>query len=343
VLGQLRGEGKTILFITHKLREIMAITDRVSVMRRGEIVNTLDTRSTNPEQLAEMMVGRSVRLRVDKQPRAPGAPVIEVESLSASDSRGVQRVNGVSFSVCEGEIVGIAGVAGNGQTELLEVLSGIRPRTSGTFRLKGADVGSASPRQLRKRHCAHVPEDRHRMGLVMPFAANENAILGYHDDARFSPRGMLDRSAILTDTEEKMERFDIRPPNPRLRAALFSGGNQQKLVIARELERDPAFLIVGQPTRGVDIGAIEFIHKRLVALRDAGKAILLVSVELDEIRALADRILVMFDGHIVGERGAGASEQELGLLMAGVTDKPGGGPGAPAQRVASEAVNGVAR
>jgi general nucleoside transport system ATP-binding protein len=322
VLAQLRNQGKTVLFITHKLREIMAITDNVSVMRRGEIVGTVATKDTTPQQLAEMMVGRSVRLKVDKAAREPGAVVLDVRNLSALDNRGTQRLRGVSFSIREGEIVGIAGVAGNGQSELLEVLAGIRRRAGGEILLGGTplDPTRADPAKLRRDHVAHVPEDRHRMGLVMSFAASENCILGYQADMRFSPRGFLDRAAIVGDTTRKMADFDVRPADPALRAALFSGGNQQKLVLAREFERDPRLLIVGQPTRGVDIGAIEFIHKRLIAMRDAGKAILLVSVELDEIRALADRILVMFDGHIVGKRGPEASENELGLLMAGIAD-----------------------
>jgi len=322
VLAQLRGQGKTVVFITHKLREIMAITDNVSVMRRGEIVGTVPTKDTTPQQLAEMMVGRNVRLKVDKAERTPGSVVLDVKNLSALDNRGTTRLRDVTFDIREGEIVGIAGVAGNGQSELLEVLSGIRRRAGGEILLGGAplDPTHTDPARLRLAHVAHVPEDRHRMGLVMPFVASENGILGYQADPRYSPRGFLDRAAIAGDTRRKMTDFDVRPTDPGLRAANFSGGNQQKLVLAREFDRDPRLLIVGQPTRGVDIGAIEFIHKRLIAMRDAGKAILLVSVELDEIRALADRILVMFDGQIVGTRGPEATENELGLLMAGIED-----------------------
>ena len=324
VLGQLRKQGKTVLFITHKLREIMAITDNVSVMRRGELVGTVATRATTPQKLAEMMVGRNVRLTVDKAARKPGEAILDVRGLSAADDRGTTRLRDVTFSIREGEIVGIAGVAGNGQSELLEVLSGIRRRTGGDILLGGAplDPARTDPAKLRAAHVAHVPEDRHRMGLVMSFPATENSILGYQSDPRLTPHGFMDRAAILKDTQGNMASFDVRPADPNLRAENFSGGNQQKLVLAREFERDPRLLIVGQPTRGVDIGAIEFIHKRLVAMRDAGKAILLVSVELDEIRALADRILVMFDGRIMGERGPEASEQELGLLMAGIDGGP---------------------
>ena len=266
------------------------------------------------------MVGRSVRLKVDKAAGAPGAVVLDVRGISAADDRGVPRLRDVSFNIREGEIVGIAGVAGNGQSELLEVLAGIRRQTAGEVCLHGQALAPAkvNPARLRDARLAHVPEDRQHMGLVMSFTAAENGILGYQGDPRYSPHGFIDHAAVETNCQANMTAFDVRPPDTSLRANLFSGGNQQKLVLAREMERDPVLMIVGQPTRGVDIGAIEFIHKRLVAMRDAGKAILLVSVELDEIRALADRVLVMFDGRIVGERDPEASEQELGLLMAGV-------------------------
>ncbi|SCZ20078.1 simple sugar transport system ATP-binding protein [Afifella marina DSM 2698] len=330
ILRQLKSQGKTVILITHKLREIMAITDNVSIMRRGEIVATLETAETTPEQLAELMVGRHVLLRVEKGEAAPGAPLLTVTNLSVVDGNGVARVSDVSFEVRAGEIVGIAGVSGNGQSELLEALSGIRPATSGEIRLAdGEDLARrADPAMRRRSKLAHVPEDRHRMGLVMGFEENENAILGYHRDKAYGRGVFLDRSAIEAEAREKMQQYDIRPPDPRLKTANFSGGNQQKIVLAREMERDPDVLLVGQPTRGVDIGAIEFIHHQLVAMRDAGKAILLVSVELDEIRALSDRILVMFSGKIVGERGPQASEGELGLMMAGVTPEEGEGESA---------------
>ncbi|TYC49208.1 ABC transporter ATP-binding protein [Rhodobacterales bacterium] len=325
ILEVLRSEGKTILLITHKLREIMAITDTVSVMRRGEMVATRKTAETSMEELAELMVGRSVLLRVDKKPAEPAAPVMEVENLTVTDSRGVVVVKDVSFSVRAGEIVGIAGVSGNGQSELLETLAGIRRATSGTLRINGEtiDLGTSSldAADMRAKSMAHVPEDRHRMGLINSFSEYENSILGYHRDPAYSKGPLLDLAAIRKNAVAEIEKYDIRPPNPMLRTANFSGGNQQKIVLAREIERDPDVLLVGQPTRGVDIGAIEFIHKRLVEMRDAGKGVLLVSVELDEIRALSDRVLVMFDGKIVGERGSDADEGELGLLMAGVEDE----------------------
>ncbi|WLS06550.1 ABC transporter ATP-binding protein [Shinella sumterensis] len=321
ILGQLKDEGKTVLLITHKLREIMAITDEVSVMRRGEMVATRTTKETSVEELAELMVGRRVLLRVEKGEAKPADVKLSVKNLTVRDSRGVTMVDDVSFDIRAGEIVGIAGVAGNGQSELLEAISGIRRATSGTVLLNGKEIdvtGNADPADLRRRGLAHVPEDRHHVGLVLKFEESENAILGYHDDAKYRRGMLLDVDAIRADAEAKIAAYDIRPPNPRLKTANFSGGNQQKIVLAREMERNPDVLIIGQPTRGVDVGAIEFIHKRIIEMRDQGKAVLLVSVELDEIRALSDRILVMFAGRVVGERTPDATEGELGLLMAGV-------------------------
>ena len=324
ILSQLKAEGKTIVLITHKLREIMAITDNVSVMRQGQMVATRKTADTSVEELAELMVGRHVLLRVEKGEKERGGVKLSVKKLTVKDSRGVTMVSDVSFDVRAGEIVGIAGVAGNGQSELLETIAGIRKAQSGTVHLDGAPIdvtGAADPAELRARGLAHVPEDRHHVGLVLSFEEYENSILGYHDDPAYLKGPFLDIEAIRADARAKIASYDIRPANERLKTANFSGGNQQKIVLAREIEKDPGVLIVGQPTRGVDVGAIEFIHKRLIAMRDAGKAVLLISVELDEIRALSDRILVIFDGRIVGERDAGATEGELGLLMAGVENQ----------------------
>nr|WP_246365833.1 ABC transporter ATP-binding protein [Gellertiella hungarica] len=318
ILGVLRDQGKTVILITHKLREIMAITDTVSVMRRGEMVATRKTKETSVEELAELMVGRRVLLRVEKGEASPGDVVLSVRNLTVKDNRGVTMVDNVSFDVRAGEIVGIAGVAGNGQSELLEALSGIRQPSSGEILIDGQPIGRASPARLRELGLAHIPEDRHHMGLVLKFEEYENAVLGYHRDPKYGRGFMLDLDAMQADATEKIEKYDIRPPNPRLKTANFSGGNQQKIVVAREIERDPRILLIGQPTRGVDIGAIEFIHRRIIDMRDQGKALLLVSVELDEIRALSDRILVMFAGHIVGEKTAEAGEQTLGLMMAGI-------------------------
>jgi simple sugar transport system ATP-binding protein len=320
-LRTLEREGKTVIFITHKLREIMAITDRVSVMRRGEVVATFDTDKTSPAELADAMVGRKVLLRVDKQQAHAGAVRLDVRDLSVVDALGTRRLDRVSLQLRAGEIVGIAGVSGNGQSELLAALAGIVQPSEGRVLLDGQDVTGLTPAELRTRGLAHVPEDRHGMGLVLAFEENENSILGYHRDPKYSVGPLLNLDAIRADARENIKAYDIQPPDCRLRTAKFSGGNQQKIVLAREIERDPKVLLVGQPTRGVDIGAIEFIHKRLVSLRDQGKAILLVSVELDEIMSLADRIIVMCGGRITGERPGGATDQrDLGLLMAGVTD-----------------------
>ncbi|MBA5802209.1 ATP-binding cassette domain-containing protein [Rhizobium changzhiense] len=318
ILKVLRDQGKTIILITHKLREIMAITDTVSVMRRGEMVATRKTAETTVEELAELMVGRRVLLRVQKGEANPQAAVLSVRNLTVKDNRGVTMVDNVSFDVRAGEIVGIAGVAGNGQSELLEAIAGIRKPTSGEIFLDGQTIDKADPARLRDLGLAHIPEDRHHMGLVLKFEEYENSVLGYHRHPAYSKGPLLDLEAIRKDAMEKIEKYDIRPPNPRLKTANFSGGNQQKIVVAREIERDPKMLIIGQPTRGVDIGAIEFIHRRIIEMRDAGKAILLVSVELDEIRSLSDRILVMFAGHVVGEKTPDAGEQTLGLMMAGI-------------------------
>ncbi|MHA7884482.1 ABC transporter ATP-binding protein [Nitratireductor rhodophyticola] len=324
ILEQLKEEGKTIILITHKLREIMAITDNVSVMRQGTMVATRKTAETSVEELAELMVGRRVLLQVEKGEASPGEVLLSVRNLTVKDSRGVTMVDNVSLDVRAGEIVGIAGVAGNGQSQLLDAITGVRKAVSGTVTLDGEPVdltGAADPADLRARGMAHVPEDRHHVGLVLPFEENENAMLGYHRQAKYLNGPFLNIEAIRADAREKIEKYDIRPPDCRLKTANFSGGNQQKIVLAREMEQDPKVLIVGQPTRGVDVGAIEFIHKRLIDMRDQGKAVLLVSVELDEIRSLSDRILVMFAGRVVGERGPEASESELGLLMAGVEEK----------------------
>lgn len=322
ILRNLKAEGKTIVLITHKLREIMEITDTVSVMRRGEMTDTVKTAETSPQDLAERMVGRKVLLRVDKAPARPGATVLQVSDLRVKDDQGVERLKGIDLTVRAGEILGVAGVAGNGQSELLDVLGGIRP-AKGEVTLNGRPLTLSGPgsdaRARRAAGITHVPEDRHRLGLILDFKAWENTGFGYQDLPEYCSGVMMDNDALRKDTEGKMERFDIRPANCWLEAKSFSGGNQQKIVLAREIEQNPDLLLIGQPTRGVDIGAIEFIHQRIVELRDAGKAILLVSVELDEIMSLSDRIAVMFDGQIMGERLPGETDEtELGLLMAGM-------------------------
>ncbi len=339
ILAALRAQGRTMILITHKLREIMAITDRVTVMRRGAVVANVATADTSREQLAELMVGRKVLLRVEKRPARPGEVLLQADHLAYTDPAGVRRVKDVSLKVRRGEIVGIAGVAGNGQSELLALLSGITRPEGGTLEVNGAvlyasaagaagEAGEAAPgagldtadaRRMRHAGLGHVPEDRQRVGLVTSFAANESSILGYHDDRAYNGPLLMHRQRIIAASQRQMDEFDVRPADPLLRCDGFSGGNQQKIIVARELDRDPDVLLIGQPTRGLDIGAIEFIHRRLVALRDQGKAILLVSVELDEIMSLSDRILVMFDGAVAGEvAGAEATERTLGALMAGV-------------------------
>ena len=322
MLRVLKSQGKTVVVITHKLREIMAVTDRVSVMRRGRMVANFITDHTNPAELANAMVGRDVLLRIEKSAARPGLPVLEASELTFIDSRGIKVLDSMSFYVRAGEVVGIAGVAGNGQSELLALLAGLVAPASGRIRIAGEDVTGLGAADMRRHGVAHVPEDRHNMGLVLPFEEYENSVLGYHGDPAYGTMLSLDLKAMRAGAAAKISQYGIEPPDCRLKTANFSGGNQQKIVLAREIERDPIVLLVGQPTRGVDIGAIEFIHRRLIALRDAGKAILLVSVELDEIIALSDRIIVMCGGRLTGERDASATNiQELGLLMAGITDR----------------------
>ena len=322
ILENLKREGKTIILITHKLREIMDATDTVSVMRRGEMTATVKKSETSPQKLAELMVGRKVSLQVEKSPAQVRDVILDVQNLNVTDEKGVHRVKDVSFNVRAGEILGIAGVSGNGQSELLEVLGGYE-KGSGTITVNGQLIdltgAKSDGRSRRERGIAHVPEDRQREGLIMDYHAWENVAFGYHHDPKYQNGMFMNNAAIKADTVEKMERFDVRPPDPRLAAKSFSGGNQQKIVLAREIERNPDLLLIGQPTRGVDIGAIEFIHQQIVALRDQGKAILLVSVELEEILALSDRIAVMFDGRMMGERlPQDTDEKELGMMMAGM-------------------------
>jgi simple sugar transport system ATP-binding protein len=323
VLAALRERGVTVILITHKLREITAATDRVFVMRQGDWVAERRTAETDPHELAELIVGRKVRLQIDKTPTHAGSVMLRAEHLRLVDGRGVPLLDDVDLELRAGEIVAIAGVSGNGQTELLQVLAGMRAPTSGALTICDRTFEAHRPGDPAGRRAiglAHVPEDRLRQGLVAPFQAAETSILGYQDEPRFNPRYFLDRPAIGRHCRDLMERFDVRPRLPRLRSSQFSGGNQQKLVLAREMAQEPRVLLVGQPTRGVDIGAIEFIHRELVKARDRGCAVLVVSVELDEVLSLADRVLVMFGGKIVGEvEPAGTDERRLGLMMAGAS------------------------
>ena len=319
IIRSLLSQGKSIVFITHKLNEVLEIADRITVLRRGKKIETLRTQGATEESLARLMVGREVLLRVDKRPAQPGEPLLEVENLHALDDRGLEAVRGASFAVRGGEIVGIAGVDGNGQTQLIEAITGLRSVQDGTVRVAGHDLTRASTNDVIDAGVGHIPEDRLRRGLVLEFNLAENLALHDFDrppNSRFgwmSPKRLLARAATL------LKEFDVRGGGPRTPARSLSGGNQQKVVVAREVDRDPRVLIAAQPTRGLDVGAIEFVHRRLVEERDEGRAVLLISLELDEILSLSDRILVMYEGRVVGEYPPDVDEQVLGLAMLGGT------------------------
>ena len=321
LFGVLRGlvqGGKTIIFITHKLREVMAISDRITVMRRGTVVGHLITSETNEQEIARMMVGRDVLLRVEKAEAKPGPVALTVEHLTADSDQDVPALRDVSFEVRQGEILGIAGVEGNGQSELVEVLAGTRPSTGGRVLLGARDITNLGARLIRGAGVSHIPEDRRGAGLVLNYSVADNMVLGYQRSASFTWRGVVLRlQAILNWAKRLMSAFDVRAPSPEAPARTLSGGNQQKIIVAREMSSEPRVLLAAQPTRGVDIGAIEFIHRRIVEQRDAGVAVLLVSAELDEIRSLSDRIAVMYEGRIVSIEPAETSEERLGLLMTG--------------------------
>ncbi|MFD2177524.1 ABC transporter ATP-binding protein [Veronia pacifica] len=328
ILRTLKEQGVTIILITHKLREIISVTDTVSVMRQGEMVAERTTSDTTVNDLAELMVGRKVLLRVEKQQAKPEGVRLRVNDVSWIDERGVRRLKDLNFELRAGEILGVAGVSGNGQSELLEVLSGVILPQKGSFTVvskSNQEVFSADRDRdaavMRKLSIGHIPEDRLKQGLVKTMPASESAILGFHHDEIYGEK-LFDLTAIDKATQDMMEHYDVRPRDPSLKSANFSGGNQQKLIVAREMLRQPELLLVGQPTRGVDIGAIEFIHSNLVAARDKGAAVLLVSTELDEIMSLSDRIIVMVDGAITGEVIASeADERQLGILMANAADE----------------------
>src|SRR5213592_280668 len=317
-LRRLTREGLlSVIFISHKLNEVLEVADRITVLRRGKVIETVPRAGATQESLARMMVGREVLLRVDKTPSTPADPVLSVHDLHAADDRGLEVVRGVSFEVRGGEIVGLAGVDGNGQSELVEALTGLRRPASGEIRLVGNDVTGASAAKILDLGLGHIPEDRQRRGLVLEFSLAENLALHDFDKAPNARLGWLYPKRLIAAARKLLQQFDVRGGNPQTRAAALSGGNQQKVVLAREISRDPRVLIAAQPTRGLDVGAIEFVHRRLVEARDAGEAVLLVSLELDEVLSLSDRILVIYEGQIVGEYGGDVTEEELGIAMTG--------------------------
>jgi ABC-type uncharacterized transport system ATPase subunit len=318
VLRDLVQGGKTIIFISHKLNEVLEISDRITVMRRGKVVGHLVTKETNEEEIATMMVGRAVLLRVDKKPAKPGNVVMRVENVTASSDQGVPALKGVSFELRQGEILGIAGVEGNGQSELMEVLAGIRHATGGRVLLGDRDITTYDARTERDAGVAFIPEDRRGAGLVLTFSIAENAILGRERSARFSWNEIVLKLVAIREWAKRLvKEFDVRTPSIDVAARNLSGGNQQKVIVAREVGSEPKVLLAAQPTRGVDIGAIEFIHRRIVQERDGGTAVLLVSAELDEVRSLSDRIAVMYEGRIVSIESPDTPEERLGLLMTG--------------------------
>jgi simple sugar transport system ATP-binding protein len=322
VIRSLTAQGTSVIFISHKLKEVLALADRVVVLRRGKVVGETTPQQATERTLAEMMVGRSVVLEVDKRPAQPAAVVLEARDLIVHDDRGQSAVNGVSLEVRAGEILGIAGVQGNGQTELVEALTGLRRVRSGAVYIAGADFTNASPRKITEAGCAHVPEDRQEDGLVLSYTIADNLVLNTYYVQPFARGVVLNDDAIREQAIKLVQQYDVRTPSPFVSVGTLSGGNKQKVVIARELSRSVKLLIAAQPTRGVDVGSIEFIHKAMVAERDKGAAVLLVSAELDEILSLSDRIAVLYHGQIVATLPAAeVTREELGLLMAGATQQ----------------------
>lgn len=319
IMRTLVSKGKSIIFITHKLREVLEFADRITVIRRGKVVGSVIPKEADQLKLAEMMVGRAVQLELERTPGKPGETILQVDRLVVTDERRQIAVDGVTFDVKAGEVLGIAGVQGNGQTELVEALTGLRTPESGRIELLGQEITKASPRKITELGSAHVPEDRQRDGLVLPFPITDNLILNTYYDEPYSKGVVLQESKILENATQLVKDFDIRTPNPTTSAGSLSGGNQQKVIVAREFSRPIRLLVASQPTRGLDVGSIEYIHRRILEKRDQGCAVLLVSSELDEILALSDRIAVMFRGEIVKILPAEkATKEGLGLLMAGV-------------------------
>jgi ABC-type uncharacterized transport system ATPase subunit len=322
VMRSLKESGKSVIFITHKLKEVLAIADRITVLHRGRVVGTTRPGQTSEEQLAAMMVGRAVQLQVDKPSAKPGEPVLELLDLVVRDARGHVAVDGVSIEVRAGEIVCIAGVQGNGQTELVEAITGLRTPISGSIRILGRDVTFSSPRYILRAGVGHVPEDRQADGLILDFMIADNLVLNTYDKPPFARAFVRDERAVLRAARQRAEAFDVRTTSVQYPASTLSGGNQQKVIVAREFSRPIKLLVASQPTRGLDVGSIEYIHERIVEKRDEGTAVLIVSVELDEVMALADRVAVMYRGRIVATLPAETvTREQLGLLMAGSTQE----------------------
>lgn len=317
IMRALRDAGKALVFITHKLHEVLEVADRIDVLRDGKIVGEGDPKTTTDEDLATLMVGRPVNLSVDRTPANPGKPILEVSGLTVLNDKHDAAVNDVSFTTHEGEIVGIAGVQGNGQSELVEALTGLRHAVAGSIRYFEHDTTSASPRAIHKLGVGHIPEDRHRSGMIGGFTVTENMVLNTYYATPYSKGLSMNWRAAESATTQIMDDFDIRAASTESAADQLSGGNQQKMVVGREMSREIKFLVASQPTRGIDVGSIEYIHKRIVAARDSGHGILLISSELEEILTLSDRILVMYRGRIVAEFASGAQPNEIGLAMAG--------------------------
>jgi general nucleoside transport system ATP-binding protein len=317
IIRSLQEDGKSIIFISHKLNEVLDIADRITVLRQGKKIDTVPREGATREGLARLMVGREVVLRVEKPPAQPGETLLKVEDLVVVDERNLEAVRGVSFELRAGEIVGIAGVDGNGQTELIDALTGLRRPSAGRITAVGRDLTTANARESLDAGVGHIPEDRQLRGLVLDFTLAENLALHDYEKEPNSKWGWLFPGRLIERAGRLLKEFDVRGGRPQTLAAALSGGNQQKVVIAREVSRDPRILVAAQPTRGLDVGAIEFVHRRLVKERDEGRAILLVSFELEEILSLSDRILVVYEGRIAGEYPPGVTEEELGIAMTG--------------------------
>ena len=318
IMHNLIAEGKSIILITHKLKEIMEVCDRCTVIRKGKGIGTVNVSETNPNELASLMVGREVVFTTEKKDAKPGEEVLTIQDLVVKDSRGVEAIRNLNLSVHAGEILGIAGVDGNGQTELIEAITGLKKAESGMISINGTEIQKKSPRKITETGIGHIPQDRHKYGLVLDYSIGENMVLQTYYQRPFSKWGVLNYKNIFNKARKLIEEFDVRTPTEYTPARALSGGNQQKAIIAREIDRNPDLLIAAQPTRGLDVGAIEFIHKRLIEQRDQGKAVLLVSFELDEVLNVSDRIAVIYEGSIVAiVDPKKTTEQELGLLMAG--------------------------